>query len=47
MSATNMSEKAWRMDLLSLSKAKEKTNINHSSASGPSAQSLGQWHKDS
>lgn len=42
-----MSEKVWRMDLLSLSKAKEKTNINHSSAHGPKAQSLGEWHKDS
>lgn len=42
-----MSEKVWRMDLLSLSKANEKTNINHSSAHGPSAQSLGEWHKNS
>lgn len=47
MSVTKMSEKAQRMDLLSLSEAKEKTNINHSSPLGPSAQSLGEWHKDS
>lgn len=47
MSVTNMREKTQRKDILSLSKAKEKTNINHSSAPGPLAQSLGEWHNDS
>lgn len=43
-----MIERAQGEDLLSLSKAKEKTNINHSSPLGPlQHRALGEWHKDS
>lgn len=48
MCVATLIERAQWEDLLSFSKAKEKTNINHSSPLGPFQHcALGEWHKDS